>query len=111
MQDNLELGCTFIEKAATDKALRDVDKALAQQYEARAVARQRNLPFPERNPYQLVAPGRFPGALPDSLKPKPGNMGQQRVYEDFTRLPKAAAMAARAEGAAGAGQVGGASCS
>jgi CCR4-NOT transcription complex subunit 1 len=104
IQDNLELGCTFIEKAATDRALRDVDKALAAQYEARILARQRNLPFPERNPYALVAPGRFPGALPESLQPKPGQAAQQRVYEDFTRLPKVAPMATRAEGAAG-GQV------
>lgn len=81
-----------------------MDKALAGQYEARVVARQRNLPFPERNPYQLVAPGRFPGALPESLKPKPGLVAQQRVYEDFMRLPKVAPMAARPDGAAG-GQV------
>ncbi|OEU05862.1 hypothetical protein FRACYDRAFT_203889, partial [Fragilariopsis cylindrus CCMP1102] len=29
--DNLELGCMLIEKAATEKAVRDVDEALSQQ--------------------------------------------------------------------------------
>ncbi len=32
-QDNLELGCTVIEKTATDKALRDIDERLAPAYQ------------------------------------------------------------------------------
>jgi hypothetical protein len=30
VNDNLDLGCTIIERAATDKAVRDIDKSLAQ---------------------------------------------------------------------------------
>lgn len=40
VSDNLELGCTIIERAATDKAVRDIDKSLAPGYDARAKARQ-----------------------------------------------------------------------
>ena len=33
MNDNLELGCTFIEKAATDKAIREIDERLLPAYQ------------------------------------------------------------------------------
>lgn len=36
-QDNLDLGCTIIEKAATDKAVRDIDERLLQGFYLRAV--------------------------------------------------------------------------
>eukprot|EP00878_Enallax_costatus_P004430 GHUV01004670.1.p1 GENE.GHUV01004670.1~~GHUV01004670.1.p1 ORF type:complete len:958 (+),score=366.58 GHUV01004670.1:54-2876(+) len=86
VNDNLDLGCTIIERAATDKAVRDIDKSLAQAYEARAAARQRGVDFYQRSVMQQQAAGLFPAALPDSLKPKPGNPAQQRVYEDYGRL-------------------------
>ena len=35
MNDNLELGCTFIEKAATDKAIREIDERLLPAYQVR----------------------------------------------------------------------------
>jgi CCR4-NOT transcription complex subunit 1 len=88
VQDNLELGCTIIERAATEKAIRDIDKSLAAQYEARQGARARGQPFYERAVFQQQQQGRFPAALPESLKPKPGLVAQQRVYDDFTRLPR-----------------------
>lgn len=87
--DNLELGCSIIERAATDKAVRDIDKSLATAYEARATARARGQPFYERALYAQSQAGRFPAALPESLKPKPGLPQQQRVYEDFARMPRA----------------------
>jgi len=89
VNDNLELGCSFIERAATDKAVRDIDKSLATAYEARATARARGQPFYERALYAQSQAGRFPAALPESLKPKPGMPQQQRVYEDFARMPRA----------------------
>lgn len=89
VNDNLELGCSIIERAATDKAVRDIDKSLATAYEARATARARGQPFYERALYAQSQSGRFPAALPESLKPKPGLPQQQRVYEDFARLPRA----------------------
>ena len=85
--DNLELGCSIIERAATDKAVRDIDKNLTQAYEARARARAQRQPF--FDPAMFAQGGRFPAALPDSLKPKPGMPQQQRVYEDFARMPRA----------------------
>jgi CCR4-NOT transcription complex subunit 1 len=88
VNDNLDLGCTIIERAATDKAVRDIDKSLAQQYEARIAARRSNMDFYQRAVLQQQAAGPFPAALPDSLTPKPGNPAQQRVYEDFGRLPR-----------------------
>ena len=44
--------------------------------------------------------GRFPMHLPESLKPRPGhlNPAQQRVYEDFARIPRGAAGAHAAVG-------------
>ena len=94
--DNLDLGCTIFEKAATEKAIREIDERLIQQYTNRAKANGSNQPFYDQS--QLH--GRFPMHLPDSLKPKPGhlNPAQQRVYEDFARIPRGAAGAHAAVG-------------
>ena len=94
--DNLDLGCTIFEKAATEKAIREIDERLIQQYTNRAKAKGGNQPFLDHS--QLH--GRFPLHLPDSLKPKPGhlNPAQQRVYEDFARIPRGAAGAHAAVG-------------
>jgi len=83
--DNLDLGCTIFEKAATEKAIREIDERLVQQYNNRTKAKGSNQPFFDQS--QLH--GRFPMHLPDSLKPKPGhlNPAQQRVYEDFACIP------------------------
>jgi hypothetical protein len=60
-----------------------------QAYEARVAARQRNVDFYQRSLMQQQQQGAaFPAALPESLKPKPGNPAQQRVYEDYGRLPR-----------------------
>lgn len=94
--DNLDLGCTIFEKAATEKAIREIDERLIQQYSNRAKAKGSNQPFYDQS--QLH--GRFPMHLPNSLKPKPGhlNPAQQRVYEDFARIPRGAAGAHAAVG-------------
>ncbi len=41
MNDNLELGCTFIEKAATDKAIREIDERLLPAYQVERRCRPR----------------------------------------------------------------------
>lgn len=94
--DNLDLGCTIFEKAATEKAIREIDERLIQQYTSRAKAKNSNQPFFDQSQLQ----GRFPLHLPDSLKPRPGhlNPAQQRVYEDFARIPRGAAGAHAAVG-------------
>jgi CCR4-NOT transcription complex subunit 1 len=99
--DNLELGCTLIEAAAQDKARHDVDDALASAY---ALRRKHREAGPPGVPFYDAghATGRFPAALPDSLRPRPlrERPGQLRVYEDFARGPRVAAAAAAAGGGA-----------
>jgi len=70
--DNLDLGCKLVEKAASDRAVFDIDEILAAFY-----LRKRQGP-----PY----PSSFPVDLPLDLKPKSnGELSsiQMRVYEDF----------------------------
>jgi len=88
--DNLELGCMLIEKAATEKAVRDMDEALAPALNARRKHReQTGQPF-----YDMSIFGngnqRYPGALPEQLRPKPGGLRseQLRVYEAFQKMPR-----------------------
>jgi CCR4-NOT transcription complex subunit 1 len=89
--DNLELGCMLIEKAATEKAVRDVDEALAQVLAARRKHREQTGGQPY---YDMAVLGngnqRYPGALPEPLRPKPGGLRpeQLRVYEAFQRMPR-----------------------
>lgn len=87
--DNLELGCMLIEKAATEKAVRDVDESLAQQLNARRKHReQTGQPF-----YDMSIFGnnqRYPAGLPDELRPKPGVLRAEHfhLYDSFQRIPR-----------------------
>jgi len=89
--DNLELGCMLIEKAATEKAVRDVDEALSPGLTARRKHREQTGGQPY---YDMAVLGngnqRYPGALPEPLRPKPGGLRpeQLRVYEAFQRMPR-----------------------
>ncbi|PNH04056.1 CCR4-NOT transcription complex subunit 1 [Tetrabaena socialis] len=91
VNDNLDLGCTLIEKAATDKAVRDIDKSLQAAYEERAKARAAGKPWVDAAAFHSTG-ARFPGSLPEGLRPRPGGIQPHhlRVYEDFTRIPKTA---------------------
>lgn len=89
-QDNLELGCMLIEKAATEKAVRDMDEALADALSTRKKHReQTGTPF-----YDMSIFGngnqRYPAALPEPLRPKPGGLRNEQllVYEAFQRIPR-----------------------
>jgi len=99
VQDNLDLGCTIIERAATDKAVRDVDKLLSGAYEERAKARAQGKPYADASAFH----GRFPRDLPESLRPRPGVVSplQLRVYEDFARIPRTAPPPTPGEGGVG----------
>ncbi|KAK1420125.1 hypothetical protein QVD17_21468 [Tagetes erecta] len=81
--DNLDLGCAFIEQAATDKAVQTIDNELAPQLSIRRKHREGTY-FDT----SLYTQGHV-GVLPEALRPKPGRLSQsqQRVYEDFVRLP------------------------
>lgn len=88
--DNLELGCMLIEKAATEKAVRDVDEALAQAINMRRKHReQTGQPFYDRS---IFGNGnqRYPAALPDQLRPKPGGLRAEhfQLYDSFQRMPR-----------------------
>ncbi|KAL0547689.1 hypothetical protein IC582_012113 [Cucumis melo] len=84
--DNLDLGCAIIEQAATDKAIQTIDGEIAQQLSLRRKHREGvNATFFDTGMY---AQGPL-GVVPEALRPKPGHLSvsQQRVYEDFVRLP------------------------
>lgn len=106
--ENLELGCILIEKAATEKAMRDIDEALAVALGHRKKHReQTGSPFYDMS---IFSNSRFPGALPDMLRPKPGVGGlspaQLDVYEAFQRALTARGTVA-ATGVSGNAAVGG----
>ncbi|KAL8091899.1 uncharacterized protein LOC141692281 isoform X1 [Apium graveolens] len=84
--DNLDLGCAHIEQAATEKAIQTIDGEIAQQLSIRR--KQREGVGPAFFDTSLYTQGHM-GVLPESLRPKPGRLShsQQRVYEDFVRLP------------------------
>ncbi|XP_020538535.1 CCR4-NOT transcription complex subunit 1 isoform X2 [Jatropha curcas] len=84
--DNLDLGCAIIEQAATDKAIQTIDGEIAQQLSLRRKHRDSVGPtFFDANIYSQGSVG----VVPEALRPKPGHLSvsQQRVYEDFVRLP------------------------
>lgn len=87
--ENLELGCMLIEKAATEKAIRDMDEAIAP-----ALALRKNTREQKGHPYydmSIFEGGqRYPKELPDQLRPKPIGLRQDQlfVYEAFQRIPR-----------------------
>ncbi|OIV91490.1 hypothetical protein TanjilG_02108 [Lupinus angustifolius] len=84
--DNLDLGCAVIEQAATDKAINTIDTDIGQQLSLRRKHREgMGSTFFDANLYTQGSMG----GVPDYLRPKPGqlSLSQQRVYEDFVRLP------------------------
>jgi CCR4-NOT transcription complex subunit 1 len=84
--ENLELGCMLIEKAATEKAMRDIDEGLAPALAGRRKHReQTGQPFYDMSIF--TSGNRYPQALPEPLRPKPGGLQPQHllVYEAFHR--------------------------
>ena len=90
-QDNLELGWRLIEKAATEKAMRDIDENLANTLQIRRRHReQTGQPFYDTSIF--TSGQRYPGALPPALLPQPKPQGlsqlQLMVYENFKFMPR-----------------------
>lgn len=96
--DNFELGCTIIERSATDKAIRDINERLGSAFQARQKATASGQSYFDAS----VLAGRFPKSLPEALRPKAGHLTlqQERVYEDFARIPKQPGAAAAVTGPA-----------
>ncbi|KAH9627459.1 hypothetical protein KSS87_006150 [Heliosperma pusillum] len=83
--DNLDLGCAFIEQAATERAIQMIDGEISQQLSLRRKHRE-NV---GSSMYDASIYAQGMGVLPETLRPTPGRLSdsQQRVYQDFVRLP------------------------
>ncbi|KAH8108458.1 Not1-domain-containing protein [Phellopilus nigrolimitatus] len=83
VQDNVDVACEAIEKAAMDRAIREVDNALLQSFEARR--RHREIRPGQTFWDPLAGQTPFISSLPDPLRIKPNGLQphQLRVYEDF----------------------------
>lgn len=97
VSDNLDLCCQIVEKAAGERSQRELDERLAPSYSARAKARSAGQVFKDSS----FTEGQFPSCLPDALKAKPGALTpqQQKVYQDFSSIPRTAASAAQQQAA------------
>ncbi|KAG0365781.1 CCR4-Not complex component, Not1-domain-containing protein [Gamsiella multidivaricata] len=92
VNDNLDLACSVIEKAAMEKAIPEIEESLANAFSARKKHRERTgQPYYDMATYQS---SRYPASLPEALRIKPAGLTPQqlRVYEDFARLPRQAAI-------------------
>ncbi|KAF8636597.1 hypothetical protein AX17_003407 [Amanita inopinata Kibby_2008] len=88
VSDNLEIACSAIEKAATERAINDIDEGFASSYEVRRRYRElrSNQPFWDPSAIQ----SNFAATLPDPLRIRPNGLQQHQlsVYEDFGLDPK-----------------------
>ena len=88
--ENLELGCMLIEKAATEKAVRDMDEALTAELSIRKNHReQKGQPYYDMSIFHTEGQ-RYPKELPDPLRPKPGGLRAEQllVYDAFQLIPR-----------------------
>jgi len=84
-QDNLDLGCSLIEKAAADRAVREIDDTLLSEYQSRSKAKASGQPFTNHAFFQ--GQNRIIHELPDPLRPHgPLRSEQLALYDDFARI-------------------------
>jgi hypothetical protein len=87
--DNVELGCSLIQKAATERAVRKLDDIIAPQLQMRKDSREKK----GQLYYDMSIFGsesqRYPRELPDMLRPKPSGLRPEQllVYDAFQRIP------------------------
>ncbi|KDR81370.1 hypothetical protein GALMADRAFT_239234 [Galerina marginata CBS 339.88] len=88
VQDNLDIACAAIEKAAMERAVNDVDDGFAPSYDIRR--RHRELRSGQAFWDPSVPHSTFTASLPDPLRIKPNGVQplQAAVYEDFGIDPK-----------------------
>ena len=97
--ENLELGCMLIEKAATEKAVRDMDESISSALSVRKKHReQTGQPYYDMSIFHNEGQ-RYPKSLPEPLRPKPGGLhpGQLLVYDAFRRAPRQPAPSTQAD--------------
>ena len=85
MQENLDLACSVIEKAAMDKAVPEVDEGLTNAYSSRREHRTRGRGYYWDS--AALAASQYAATLPDMLRLRPDGLlpGQLRVYDGFSR--------------------------
>ncbi len=98
--DNLELGCMLIEKAATEKAVRDIDELLAsamssrhkQLQESANVTGQQSFYDPTSRTFKSPQQQQhqYPSMLPKLLRPRPEGLTppQLMVYDAFQHMAR-----------------------
>jgi CCR4-NOT transcription complex subunit 1 len=89
VNDNLDLGCMLVVKAATEKAMRDIDARLRDDFEIRKTTReQQGQKYYDMSIFH--SRNRYPSALPDVLRPQPGGLQnhQYMVYSMFQQMPR-----------------------
>eukprot|EP01133_Synstelium_polycarpum_P015486 gene15486-18389_t len=84
--DNLEFACSIVERAATEKAVVDIDAVLSSSYMERLKHKESAGMQPYFDMGYLTTT--IYNNLPEPLRPKPGGIqpDQFRVYEDFLNL-------------------------
>ncbi|RKP10666.1 CCR4-Not complex component, Not1-domain-containing protein [Thamnocephalis sphaerospora] len=93
VEDNLELACSIVEKAAADKAVPEIDEILAASFNNRRKYRERTgQPYYDMNAFSA---SRYPANLPDALRLKPTGLSaaQLRVYDEFAKSARPAGQA------------------
>ena len=85
--DNLDLGCALIRKAAAEKAIRDIDEQLSSSYLARRKARDAGQAFVDTVAHDEISL-KYIQILPESIKlqPQGATAQQMAVYEEFQRM-------------------------
>lgn len=80
--DNVELGCAFIQKRAIDRAVAEIDKRLKSEYEVRIIARKEGRPY-----FDAVAASYQAERIPEKVRLKVGGPSPQQnsVYDEFAR--------------------------
>ena len=85
VKENLELACSLIEKAATERAVRETDEILEKSFEGRRMHRKLHpgVPF-----FDHTYAGQFPPSLPERLRPHRTGLTteQLRGYDGFSAL-------------------------
>lgn len=81
--DNMELGCTLVEQSVIQRALQEIEVAIQKP----VLFRRQNKALGHStflDPEYFNSSSRWPGALPDVLRPRAALTGDQlQVYKDF----------------------------
>jgi CCR4-NOT transcription complex subunit 1 len=89
VSDNLDLACSFMERAASEKAVREIDESLALAYHNRRKHSDRSAqPFYDM---AVFSASRYPSTLPEPLRLRATGLSEQQlsIYQSFENVPHA----------------------